>query len=81
MALYSHDYEIRTRGIKVSGNLGMKPNQTFSTTTRDNTSSLTATQVTAIATFLTAVNTLKTALGELGSIKVLPTGTQDLNKV
>lgn len=81
MAVYSHQYLLKTRGREVKGDLQFKSGQTFSTTTKSSTDFLTSTQITALATFFTALSTLKTALGEFESIKVLPTGTQDLGKV
>ena len=81
MSQYSHTYRIEVRGLPVEGELGMKSGQTFSTTTHTNTGDLTSTQITAIGTFLTAVNTLKTALGDLASIHIVPTTTEDLGKV
>ncbi len=81
MALYSHTYKLKTRANEVKGDLQFKSGQTFSTTTKSNTSFLTATQITALSTFFTALSTLKTALGEFESLQVVPTGTQDLGKV
>jgi len=81
MAVYSHKYRIETRTLPVEGEMGMKSGQTFSTTRHTNTDDLTATQITAIGTFLTAVNTLKTALGELNSIHITPTSQSTVGKV
>lgn len=79
--VYSHRYKIGTRAKEVEGFLQFKSGQSFSTTTNESTDFLTSTQITAIATFLTAVSTLKTSLGELAYIKIEPTNTQDLGKV
>lgn len=81
MAVYSHKYRIEARTLPIEGELGMKSGQTYSATTHTNTGDLTATQVTAIETFLTAVNTLKTALGELNSIHITPTDQSVVGKV
>lgn len=81
MAVYSHTYKLKTRANEVKGKLQFKSGQTFSTTTESNTDFLTSTQITAIGTFLTALSTLKTALGEFESFEAIPTSTQDLGKV
>lgn len=81
MALYSHTYKLKTRGREVKGDLQFKSGQTFSTTTKSSTDFLTSTQITAIGTFLTALSTLKTALGEFESFEAIPTSTQDVGKV
>ena len=70
MATFSHRFDIQTLGRDIPGTLSMKSGSAFSTTTNANTSFLTATQVTAINTFLTAVSTLNTALGSLSLITI-----------
>jgi hypothetical protein len=81
MAVYSHTYSVERGGTVYKGELAMKENQTFSIVYKTNLDALDSTQQTALETFLTAVNTLNTALGNVDDIHITLNATDNKGKV
>ena len=87
MSAYSHKYRIGRGNLVFNGELGMKENQTFTTTSEfssvDNADDwkLNATQVTALNTFLTAVNTLNTAWNNIDDIHISLNSIENKGKI
>ena len=78
---YSHKYSIERGGTVFKGELQMEENSTFSITYSTNLSSLSSTQQTALGTFLTAVDTLNTAMGNIDNICITLETTNKKGKV
>lgn len=78
---YSHKYTIERGGIVYQGDLQLEENSTFAIEYGTNLDSLDATQQTAVATFLTAVDTLNTALGNVDDIHITLKHTDKKGKI
>jgi len=80
-AEYSHRYTIERGGIVYKGELQLEENSTFAIEYGTNLDSLNSTQQTAVETFLTAVDTLNTALGNIDDIHITLKSTDKKGKV
>ena len=81
MAAYSHRYTIGRGNITYKGQLLMEEDSTFATTYETNLSGLNSTQQTALGTFLTAVNTLNTAMGNIDDIHITINSARTKGKI
>jgi hypothetical protein len=81
MALYSHEYQIKVGGKSYKGKLQFKSGQAYSQLDESEHKGLTVATQTNIATLMTAVSTLNTALGAFESLSITPTSTEGLGKV
>ena len=78
---YSHKYTIERGGVVYKGDLQLEENIAFAISYETNLDSLSSTEQAAITTFLTAVDTLNTALGNIDDIHITLKSTDKKGKV
>jgi len=69
---YTHKYIIKAKGKTYEGEIVLHPDQTYTSSEVEREQGSTTTEVAAITTFLTAVNTLYGVMKNIGAITIFP---------